>query len=74
MKKYFFDLVLLFALFFSLKTFAQNDSVIVKNIIISEPSIIIDQEFINQNEFNIYKDNIKLSDSLYHINFSTGFD
>ena len=71
MKKNFFYF-LSFSIFFSLKSFSQNDSLIIKNIIISESSIIIDHNFIDQNNFNIYKDNIKIPDSLYIINFSTG--
>jgi len=52
--------------------FPQNDSLIVKKILISESSILIHRDFIDQNNFNIYKDNTKLPDSLYSINFSTG--
>jgi len=71
MKKYFIYLFFL-SLIFSLKIFAQEDTLIFKSIIISDSSITIDTNFINQNEFNIYKNNKVIPDSLYHINFSNG--
>ena len=73
MKKYFFYLLSFFSIFFSLKMFPQIDSLIIKKILILDSSILIDRDFIDQNNFNIYKDNTKLPDSLYSINFSTGF-
>jgi len=71
MKKYFIYLFFL-SLIFSLKIFAQEDSLLVKSIIISDFPIKIDTNFINQNEFNVYKNNKVIIDSLYQINFSNG--
>ncbi len=67
-----FIVIFYLSLFFSLEIHAQQDSLFVKKIIVSESNNLVDSNFINQNYFKVFLKNEILSDSLYYIDFSKG--
>ena len=67
-----FIVIFYLSLFFSLEIHAQQDSLFVKKIIVSESNNLVDSNFINQNYFKVFLKNEILSDSLYHVDFSKG--